>query len=207
MLITPPNSAFSDLMAQDKKSDIESSLYSGWHLGHTQHEVATTEFEWAILRFEQAFERFVLQIGSLSGLRDLNFSELVILHVIHMQNQPKTAALIARQLNMDGVTNVQYALRKLLKYNLIQKVKGGRSKLHVYEATAAGAAMLEKYTRIRRLMLTDQTRRIEDIDGKLSESSHLISMLTGVYDEACRISSTFSPSFLDEAEARKKPPR
>lgn len=52
--------------------------------------------------------------------------------------------------------------------------------------------MLEEYTRIRRNVLTDQTMNIEQIDKRLIETAKLISMLTGVYDEAGRVSATYS---------------
>lgn len=173
-------------------TELDQGYYKGWHLGGTHHEAMTTEFEWAILRFEQAFQRFCLQVGSICGLGALSYAELVLLHVIRMQDQPKTAAVIARQLNMDGITNVQYSLRKLLKYKVIVKIKGGNSKICTYDVTKSGAAMLDEYTRIRQDILTDQTKNIENIDKKLYETAKLISMLTGTYDEASRISATYS---------------
>lgn len=171
---------------------MDQDYYKGWHLGHTRHEAMTTEFEWAILRFEQAFQRFIMQVASMCGMGELTYSELVLLHVIRMQDRPKTAAIIARQLNMDGITIVQYSLRKLMKYKLVNKIKGANSKMFTYDVTKTGAAMLDEYAHIRRILLTDQTKNIEDIDRKLYETAKLISMLTGTYDEASRISATYS---------------
>lgn len=173
------------------ENELDQSYYKGWHLGGTHHDAMTTEFEWAMLRFEQAFQRFMLQVGSMCGLGELSSAELVLLHVIRMQDGPKTAAVLARQLNMDGITNVQYSLRKLLNFGLVDKIKGGNSKIWTYAVTARAAAMLNDYTRIRREMLTDQTKNIESIDKKLYETAKLISMLTGTYDEASRISATY----------------
>lgn len=177
--------------AASGENELDQGYYKGWHLGGTHHDAMTTEFEWAILRFEQAFQRFLLQIAGMSGLGDLSYAELVLLHVIRMQESPKTAAVLARQLNIDGVTNVQYSLRKLLKYELIDKIQGGNSKICTYDVTPKAGAMLDEYTRIRREMLTDQTKNIENIDKKLVETSKLLSMLTGTYDEASRISATY----------------
>ncbi|MCX7177723.1 MAG: winged helix DNA-binding protein, partial [Proteobacteria bacterium] len=148
---------------------MDQDYYKDGHLGHTPHEAMTTEFEWGVLRFEQAFQRFILQVASMCGLGHLTYQELVALHVIRMQDRPKTAAVIARQLNMDGVTNLQYSLRKLIKYKLLTKIKGGNSKIYTYAVTPAGVAMLEEYTNIRRDVLTDQTMNIEQIDKRLIE--------------------------------------
>lgn len=186
-------------------TELDQGYYKGWHLGGTHHDAMTTEFEWAMLRFEQAFQRFMLQVGSMCGLGELSSAELVLLHVIRMQDGPKTAAVLARQLNIDGVTNVQYSLRKLLKMDLVDKIKGGNSKIWTYAVTGRAAAMLDDYTRIRREMLTDQTKNIEHIDKKLYETAKLISMLTGTYDEASRISATYCR--VGAPEDNKKVPK
>ena len=184
---------------------LDQGIYKGWHLGNTRHEAMTTELEWAMIRFEQAFQRFIMQLGSMCGLADLSYAELVLLHVIRMQESPKTAAILARQLNMDGVTNIQYSLRKLLKLKLVNKIKGANSKIYTYDVTKTSSAMLDKYAQIRRDMLTDQTQHIEHIDKKLIETAKLISMLTGIYDEASRISGTYSRTAIgDDGDSGRK---
>jgi predicted MarR family transcription regulator len=185
----------------EKKSLLEPTLYRKWHLGHNHHEAMTTEFEWSILRFQQAFERYCMQVGNISGLVELSFPELILLHVIGMQERPKTAALIARQLNSDAINNIQYSLRKLLSYKLIVKIKEGKGKIYTYDLTKKGRDKVNEYATIRQLVLTEQTKTIEEIDRKLSEASKLISLLTGVYDEASRISATYSASAVGLGKA------
>lgn len=181
-------------MPEDEKNptSLDPAVYRGWHLGHTHHEAMTTEFEWAVLRFQQAFERSCLQVGNISGLVELSFQELILLHVIGMQERPKTAASIARQLNSDAINNIQYSLRKLSKYKLITKIKEGAGKIYTYDVTKKGRTLVNEYAKIRQLVLTEQTKSIEEIDRKLYEAAKLISLLTGLYDEASRISATYS---------------
>lgn len=187
-------------MANDDKEvgQMDPAVYRGWHLGHSHHEAMTTEFEWSILRFQQAFERFCLQVANISGLVELSYPELILLHVIGMQERPKTAALIARQLNSDAINNIQYSLRKLLNYKLIVKIKEGGGKIYTYDVTKKGRAMVNEYAQIRQLVLTEQTKSIGEIDRKLYESAKLISLLTGLYDEAARISATYSSVALSK---------
>lgn len=181
---------------------IDHGMYRGWHLGVSHHEAMTTEFEWSILRFQQAFERFCLQVGHISGLVELSFPELILLHVIGMQERPKTATLIARQLNSDAINNIQYSLRKLMSHKFVVKIKEGTGKIYTYDVTKKGRALVNQYAHIRQLVLTEQTATIEDIDRKLYEAAKLISLLTGLYDEASRVSATYSPAVPEkEAEA------
>ena len=178
-----------------------------WHLGRTPHEVLITEFEWSVIRFQQglsgpddpphslqqAFERYILQIAHIAGLGELSYSELILLHVIGFADAPITVGLLARQLNADNVTNIQYSLRKLLGYQLVSKSRAAKSNVHSYQITDQGRARVRQYAHFRRQGLIGQTNAIRAIDQRLAESSQLIGMLTGVYDETMRMSATFSP--------------
>ncbi|MFT5351673.1 MAG: putative MarR family transcription regulator, partial [Gammaproteobacteria bacterium] len=46
--------------------------------------------------------------------------------------------------------------------------------------------------------LTEQTKNIEDVDEKLQETTQIISLLTGIYDEAGRKSASYSSVDIDE---------
>ena len=162
-----------------------------WHLGLTPHEVLITEFEWSVIRFQQAFERYILQIAHIAGLGELSYAELVLLHVIGFADGPITLGLLARQLNADNVTNIQYGLRKLVGYQLVGKSRGAKGNVHSYHITDHGRACVEQYAHFRRQGLIGQTNAIRAIDQRLAHSAQLIGMLTGVYDEAMRISATF----------------
>lgn len=180
-----------------KKATVEDVPVTGgtpqrnWHLARTPHEGATTDFEWALLRFQQAWERWVTQLGALSGMDELSYIEMVILHVIRMQDRPKTGAQIARQLNRDDIPNVQYCLRKLEKMRLCRKVREKASKTFAYEVTAAGRLLTDNYASMRRHLLTEQSKIIGQVDQKLAEATKLINLMTGLYDEASRTSATY----------------
>lgn len=187
-------------------SMVDTKRYRSWHLARTEHEALTTEFEWSLLRFQEAFQRFCLQVASITGLGSLNYSELIILHVINMQSHPQPSALIARQLNRDDLPNIQYSLRKLIKQGLVEKIKDTGGKTYCFDATDEGRRRLQDYARLRHELLTEQTKNIEHIDRKLFETGRLISLLTGLYDEAGRISATYSPystaDYDEEEDAR-----
>lgn len=191
-------------MARAKVKDTDTTLvkpkskpmleHRRWHMGETHHDVMTTEFEWAIIRFQQAFERYCMQIAHISGLGDLSFPEVILLHVIGLQEGPTTASLLARQMNADTVTNIQYCLRKLEAYQLVVKVRESKGNLQTYELSKKGDDLIQKYAYFRQKILTDQTKVIESVDRKLAETTQLISMLTGIYDESMRVSATYNPS-------------
>ena len=177
---------FTDKPAQDV-------LHRKWRLGGDDHSITTTEFEWAIMRFYSAFERSCHQLGSIAGNRSLGFQELVLLHVVAMQHHPQTSTSLARQLNRDDIANVQYILRKLQGEGLLVKAKEPRGKTYTYDITKSGGVMVERYAEMRALLLTEKTKFIDNIDDKLHAANDLLSLLTGIYDDAARISATYSP--------------
>lgn len=174
-----------------------------WHLGHTRHDAVTTELEWSVMRFCEAFIRNCMQVAHVSGLGDLSFPELFLLHVIGLQDRPATVALLARQMNTDSISNLQYSLRKLIGYKLVTKIKQGNSKVYTYDVTKKGDRLVDLYARVRQMVLTEQTTSIENVDGKMLEAAKLLSMLTGIYDEAARKCATYNlvPLNNDPAES------
>jgi len=191
---------------QKKQNPVDEAHQRAWHLARSTHEAISTEYEWSVLRYQQAFERWITQLADISGLAELSYTEIVIMHVIRMQNRPKTAASIARQLNRDDIPNIQYCLRKLVKMELCRKIQENGSKTSAYEVTEKGNALTDNYAELRREILTNQTKNIDRVDEKLREATQLISLLTGLYDEASRISASYSPMVLEEiVEGAKEP--
>ena len=167
--------------------------HSHWPLGKDPHDVSTTEFEWAVMRFFSAFERSCLQLSVTAGSSDLSFQELVLLHVVGMQHHAQTSHSIARQLNRDDIQNLQYALRKLEKRGLISKSLGERSKTAHYSITPEGREAVGLYAKIRAQLLTGRTQRVSESDQKLQEATQLLSVLTGMYDDVARVAATYGP--------------
>jgi predicted MarR family transcription regulator len=185
-------------MSKDLDLSITEAHYRGWHLAQSETEAMTADVEWALLRFAPAFERWVLQVSTLAGLSELSITEAVILHVIRMQDRPKTAALIARQLNRDDIPNIQYSLRKLAKLKLIRKLREPKGKVYAYEVTERGQLLTDKYAAIRRRLLAPHVASIENVGEKILVTTRLLSLLTGLYDEMSRISGTYSPLEPDD---------
>lgn len=145
-----------------------------------------------MLRWQQAFERWVTILGGVTGMTDLSFTEIVILHVIGMQDRPKTAADIARQLNRDDIPNIQYSIRKLVKHGACE-LNSDKGKTRRYVLTNKGREAAGDYAKLRESILTDQTKSIDHVDDRLRSATSFVSLLTGLYDEAGRISATYSP--------------
>lgn len=165
-------------------------------LGHSSHEGVTTDFEWAVLKFHRAFERYCLQVANAAGLEALSFSELELLIVVCLQDEPRAAAQIARQMNEDAVNMIHYGLGKLAAGGLVRKARGVRgngARTFVYSGTEKGRQLIDRYVAIRHEVLTEQTRQIEKIDAQMLATTRFLNLLASVYDESARVAATQVP--------------
>ncbi len=177
---------------------MKSKYYRNWHLANDETEFKVTELEFALMRVIEAFARWVAAADEMVGLSELKHAEHVILHVIRMQNRPKSGATIARLLNRDDLPNIQYSLRKLESIGLIQKIKEAGSKNHTYSITKMGEDLTNEYSRMRSEILIKKFRSIADFDNRVEDATELLAIITGIYEESAR--SSFSLNHVTEPE-------
>lgn len=172
---------------------MEPKYYRGWHLAQNQFEYQVTAFEWSLVRAQEAFARFVTGLGSVTVSSELKYAEHMILHIIRMQERAKTGQMIARLANRDDVQNVQYSLRKLEGMALVRKTRDGAGNQASYEITDKGRALLDDYRDVRADLLVGALGQIQGIGDQLETATRLMTLLTGVYEEAARQAATITP--------------
>ena len=171
---------------------MKAKYYRSWHLARNDGEYNITEFEWTMIRFYEAFTRCVTTVGALTVDVDIKFSELVILHVVGMQDRPKNSATIARMINRDDIPNIQYSLRKLEAANLVKKTREKSGKTFAYSLTEIGERATEEYAVIRAELLLSNLGTIANFDEMITKITQLLGVMTGIYEETARSSATFS---------------
>lgn len=171
---------------------MESKYYRNWHLANDETEFRVTELEFALMRVIEAFGRWVAAADEMVGLSELKHAEHVILHVIRMQNRPKSGATIARLLNRDDLPNIQYSLRKLEGSGLIDKNKEVRTKNYSYSITKLGEEFTNEYSKLRTEILIRKFRSLSDFDERVEDATELLSIITGIYEESARTSVTLN---------------
>jgi len=181
-------------MSRDRKgAGMASSRYRGWHLAQTELEYRVTAFEWSLAQLNEAFARFVTELGAVTTASELKYSEHMILHAIRMQERAKGGLTIARLLNRDDLQNVQYSLRKLESLDLIRKVRGPGGAQAAYEITDKGRERTDHYRDVRAELLMQRVVQIQNGPEQLEAATRMMSMLTGVYEEAARECATITP--------------
>ncbi|MFT5710936.1 MAG: putative MarR family transcription regulator [Halioglobus sp.] len=182
------------------KTDVQSanaddfSVDRHWHLSTSDHEIAITEFEFSIFRIFAAFTRWMDDLTTScqgSGDQSLSGIDFSILNVIRMHDRPKGISEVGRLLNRDDVSNIQYSIRKLTKAELIVKVgEKGQKKGVVYTTTETGVNATNRYAKYRREVLLPLTQSISADEAKILELSNILTLLSGVYDQAACVAAT-----------------
>jgi predicted MarR family transcription regulator len=159
-------------------------------LGRTEHERMFLEFEQALICASQAFYRFAGTIlGAPGRQHSLTGQENVILQQLLFTPVPRSVTDLSRFSNRDDISNIQYSLRKLISAGLIEKVPGSTNRDTRYQPTAAGRALAEEIVVARRDLLVNPSMRIVDIEQNLRTATDVMSLVTGLYDHASRLSS------------------
>lgn len=160
-----------------------------WHLARTPLEIEVTEAEYALMRCYEAFGRW--QAECLATVIEFSASgpENALLHIIGMNDRPKTIRDLAHMANREDIPNIQYSLRKLLKADLILRAGSGRTGV-TYEVTPLGRRVVEDYADVRSVLLIEAMRRVPKLTDRLEEVAHTLELMIGIYEQAARAAAT-----------------
>lgn len=151
-------------------------------------ENALTEAELSLMRAKMSLDRW--QSVSFAKVRSdrAQPADIVLLQIIGMNDRPKSVKELAVLTNRNDVPNIQYALRKLLRDQCVEKRGAGRTGV-TYEVTARGRMLLDEVTALRQSLLVEEIRAIPGFPNKLSEVVQTLNKLSGLYDAACRMAT------------------
>lgn len=176
------------------------STHTPSHLAKSEFDYKILDFEWSIIRFYESFARFVSEVGALVVDCDLTPAEHFILHIVRLQDRPKSGATIAHLMNRDDLPNIQYSLRKLEATGLIQKHSGKSKRQPNYVVTEKGYKATDLYYQIKSRILVNKIMNIKDSAYKFELMASTLPILTGIYDEVARESAMIEPTRMHAGE-------
>ncbi|MEJ8308335.1 winged helix DNA-binding protein [Agrobacterium larrymoorei] len=172
-----------------RNPDNDKALDRRWHLARTPAEVDLAEAEFALMRAFEAFGRW--QAECLGSVVDLAVSgpENAMLHIIRMNERPKSIKDLARLANRDDIPNMQYSLRKLIGAGLVQKSGSGRSGV-VYSVTEKGKLVTDRYADVRASLLAKAVQSVPELRHRLEDATTTLDLMTGIYEHAALSAAT-----------------
>ena len=174
-----------------RKKRVTPTFDKHWHLAHSDQELNFTELEFAIMRISGAFDRWQKDClacchdGGLSGFDN------AALHIVRMHDRAKSISEVARLMNRDDISNLQYSLRKLTKAGLITRAGVGNSKRSAtYEVTAEGSRVSDLFAQLRRELLLSLTESIKNLDVDILTACKVLNITSGLYDHASTVAAS-----------------
>jgi predicted MarR family transcription regulator len=170
-------------MATKRKRKIVSSRHlateEGWPL---------SEVEFGLTVIYNAFQKWVVRCAAAAGQSDLNAIDVLVLHNINHRNNEKRRVDISFMLNIEDTHTVNYALKKLVNLELVEKEKRGKEIF--YTTSAKGKKLCEEYRSVREQCLIPGLKSIDHDADDLSKHAETLRTLSGLYDQASRAAAS-----------------
>jgi len=158
-----------------------------------------SEVEYGLIVASNAFGMWVVKamsaaLSELGLTADLGVLDILCLHSVNHRSRPKKLADICFKLNVEDSYTVNYALKKLVKFELINSEKHGKEVFYV--TTDRGRAVCMAYRDVRESCLVDEYAAVNGGQSapnakQLTAVARQLRLLSGLYDQAARSATSF----------------
>ena len=147
-----------------------------------------SEVEYGMIIAFNAFSRWMTRCMAAAGNSELTPLDILVLHNTNHRDRDKRLTDICFLLNIEDTHTVNYALRKLLKADLVSSEKRGKEVF--YRTSEAGRALCESYRDIREKCFLAGLSRVDFSGPQMRELAASLRSLSGQYDQASRAAAS-----------------
>ncbi len=147
-----------------------------------------SEIEYGMIIAYNAFSRWMTRCMSAAGNTNLTPLEILVLHNTNHRERGKRLNDICFVLNIEDTHTVNYALRKLLKMELLSTEKRGKEVF--YSTSPEGAKLCEAYRKVRERCFLDGLSRLDMTGEEMRDMAASLRALSGQYDQASRAAAS-----------------
>ena len=147
-----------------------------------------SEVEYGMIIAYNAFSRWMTRCMSAAGNTDLTALEILVLHNINHRGRDKRLSDVSFLLNIEDTHTVNYALRKLMKMDVLTSNKRGKEVF--YKPSQSGEELCEKYRIVREQCLLDGLDQMGMSGEDMRKLGANLRALSGQYDQASRAASS-----------------
>ena len=171
------------------KSTQDTAIVSSAHLAPaTGDGWQLSELEYAMTMTFHAFQRWMTHCMKAVGYKDFNPLDILVLHHINHRAKEKRLSDVAFVLNIEDTHTVNYAIKKLVKADLIEGRKIGKEIF--YSTTQTGQDVCIEYGKIRQACLLDAASANGRDFDEISHIARALRNISGLYDQASRAAAS-----------------
>lgn len=148
----------------------------------------SSEIEYGMIIAYNAFSRWMTRCMSAAGNTDMTPLEILVLHNCNHRGRGKRLTDICFLLNIEDTHTVNYALRKLLKMELLVSEKRGKEVF--YGVSETGKVLCDAYRNVREQCFLEGLSRLDMTREEMREIAASLRALSGQYDQASRAASS-----------------
>ena len=174
-------------MSQPPKALPGRRIVSSRHLAEGEGWEAS-ELEYGMIIAFNAFTRWMSRCMAAAGNADLTPLEILVLHNTNHRSREKRLTDICFLLNIEDTHTVNYALKKLLKSDLLVAEKRGKEVF--YRTSETGAALCDAYRAIRETCFLDGLNRMDLGGDEPRQVAASLRTMSGQYDQASRAAAS-----------------
>ncbi len=162
-------------------------IVSSRHLAEGEHW-ESSEVEYGMIIAYNAFSRWMTRCMSAAGNTDLTPLEILVLHNTNHRGRDKRLTDICFLLNIEDTHTVNYALRKLMKMELLSSDKRGKEVF--YSTSAQGQKLCEAYRDVRNRCFLDGLSHLDMTGDEMRDLAASLRAFSGQYDQASRAAAS-----------------
>jgi predicted MarR family transcription regulator len=175
------------------------------HLVADNHAAALTRLEMGVLRAQEAFASWSVELNKHCAAGQLSFQDIALLHCVRLRGGTPTLSDMLVFLHRTDLAALQYSFRKLEKVGLVRRVRGATRREVAYEATEKGRAITNEYARRRHEVLVRLVGEIVDMDQSMHAAAAVLERMVGIYDQATQ--SVLNEHLLAQSSPYTSSPR
>lgn len=149
-----------------------------------QHAATLTRAELAMIRTMEAFSRWSVFLNKTVSGYSLSYQDICLLHSIRMRDGAQNLSELLLFLNRNDVSSIQYSLKKLEQFALVNRVVGNSKREAGYELTDEGLKATDAYAELRQELLVELVGEINNFETALASAANAFERLTSLYDQA-----------------------
>jgi predicted MarR family transcription regulator len=155
-----------------------------------------SEFEYGLIVAHNAFSRWIQRGMAAAGQAELSALEILVLHSINHRQREKRLADLCFVLNVEDSHTVNYAIKKLLRLDLIAGTRRGKEIF--YSVTETGRQACGAYRKVREDCLVSAFGLLakgpagdgDPLNAQVGETADILRALSGLYDQAARAAAS-----------------
>ena len=154
------------------------------HLAHDGCAATLTRLELGVMRIQEAFASWVVELHKHSKGPQLSFQDIALLHCVRLRDgTPSLGEMLIFQHRHD-LSSLQYGFKKLETLGCLRRVRGPNRRETAYAITDFGRQITDRYADMRNRILVRLCAEVLGMDAAMNNAAAVLERLIGLYDQA-----------------------